>query len=611
MILKFLSEKHKYESLNEEDFIPWTSVTSLVSNFKQPFDADKIAIKSAKNRKSKWYKMDPEDIKAVWKAESKRATDLGTWYHNCREADICSLESMNRHDKDVPVIRPIYKNDIKLSPPQKLTDGVYPEHLVYLKSAGLCGQSDLVEVVNVLVHVSDYKGLALDTPIPTPQGFKLMQDIQEGDIIFDGNGKQTKVMNVSETHHNPCYRILFDTNDELVADHEHKWVITERQMTGRQKTRKGKYVDVQKTTEQLFQSISAGNILRIRCTSDLELDQKELPIDPYVLGVWLGDGSQSCGMVTNMTEEVWCEIVRRGYQLGKDVSNGGSGQAASRTILGLYTELRKLNLLKNKHIPDLYLTGSRKQRLDLLRGFMDADGYYNKTRKRCVAVTTKKWQVDAVMTLVSSLGWKPTVIKAKGKCTNCDNAELRDVFHVTFNAVDENPFLVRNQNIVTTLTVKSVYRYITSIAAVETVPTRCLAVDSSDHTYLAGRSYIKTHNTNKEIKTEGYRNWEGITQRMKAPLSHLDDCDLNHYAVQLSMYMYIILKHNPKLKPGNMTIHHILFEEVGKDKYGNPITALDNDGNPIVKDIVLYNLSYLREEMISLIHWIEDNKPKV
>ena len=351
--------------------------------------------------------------------------------------------------------------------------------------------------------------------------------------------------------------------------------------------------------------------MRIRCTSDLELDQKELPIDPYVLGVWLGDGSQSCGMVTNMTEEVWCEIVRRGYQLEKDVSNGGSGQAASRTILGLYTELRKLNLLKNKHIPDLYLTGSRKQRLDLLRGFMDADGYYNKTRKRCVAVTTKKWQVDAVMTLVSSLGWKPTVIKAKGKCTNCDNAELRDVFHVTFNAVDENPFLVRNQNIVTTLTVKSVYRYITSIAAVETVPTRCLAVDSSDHTYLAGRSYIKTHNTNKEIKTEGYRNWEGITQRMKAPLSHLDDCDLNHYAVQLSMYMYIILKHNPKLKPGNMTIHHILFEEVGKDKYGNPITALDNDGNPIVKDIVLYNLSYLREEMISLIHWIEDNKPKV
>jgi hypothetical protein len=75
--------------------------------------------------------------------------------------------------------------------------------------------------------------------------------------------------------------------------------------------------------------------------------------------------------------------------------------------------------------------------------------------------------------------------------------------------------------------------------------------------------------------------------------------------------MYIILKHNPKLKVGGLTIHHILFEEAGRDKYDNPITALDSNGDPVVKDIVQYDLPYLKSEVISLIHWLEDNRDKI
>ncbi len=153
-ILRFLPEKHKYIS---EDGTDWLSVTSFISNFKQPFDADTIAAKSAKSRKSKWYGMTPEEIKAAWKAEANRATTLGTWYHNCRETDICSFENMERHGSTIQVFKPIEIDGIKHSPTQKLTDGVYPEHMVYLKSAGICGQSDLVEVVNGVVHITDYK----------------------------------------------------------------------------------------------------------------------------------------------------------------------------------------------------------------------------------------------------------------------------------------------------------------------------------------------------------------------------------------------------------------------------------------------------------------------
>jgi hypothetical protein len=126
-----------------------------------------------------------------------------------------------------------------------------------------------------------------------------------------------------------------------------------------------------------------------------------------------------------------------------------------------------------------------------------------------------------------------------------------------------------------------------------------------------GYVHITDYKTNKEIKSEGYTNWEGITQKMTHPVSHLDDCNLNHYTLQLSLYMFMILKHNPKLKPGTLTIHHIQFAEVDKDKFGNPITALDTNGDPVVSDIVVYDLKYLKNEVISLLHWLEDNRGKI
>ena len=147
-IITFTAQDHSYTSIDKQEDIKWISVTSFIGNFKQPFDADKIAEKTSKSKKSKWYGMTPEEIKLAWSNEALRATTLGTWYHNCRESDICSLQTMERHGSTVPVFKPIENNGIKLSPNQKLTDGVYPEHMVYLKSAGLCGQPDIVEVIN-------------------------------------------------------------------------------------------------------------------------------------------------------------------------------------------------------------------------------------------------------------------------------------------------------------------------------------------------------------------------------------------------------------------------------------------------------------------------------
>ena len=108
--------------------------------------------------------------------------------------------------------------------------------------------------------------------------------------------------------------------------------------------------------------------------------------------------------------------MNRGYTYGENIS--GEDKCELRTIFGLRTELSKLNLINNKHIPNEYLLSSYEQRLDLLRGFMDADGYYNSKRKRFVMATTREYQADYLVTLLSTLGVKSTKIYAKKYCNN-------------------------------------------------------------------------------------------------------------------------------------------------------------------------------------------------
>jgi|TARA_B110001452_G_scaffold8797_1_gene7666 ATP-dependent exoDNAse (exonuclease V) beta subunit len=127
-------------------------------------------------------------------------------------------------------------------------------------------------------------------------------------------------------------------------------------------------------------------------------------------------------------------------------------------------------------------------------------------------------------------------------------------------------------------------------------------------TVVNGKIHIIDYKTNKEIKEKGYTNWEGITSKMYKPLSHLDDCNLNHYNIQLSLYMYIMLKHNPKLKAGKLVIQHVTFEKTGVDDYGYPVTKYDAQGEPVLKDIKMYELPYLKKEVRALMTWLNDNK---
>jgi hypothetical protein len=155
MTLKFKPDNHQYTS---DDGTRWTSVTTIISAYKEPFDSQSIAEKSSKNKKSKWYGIDPKEIQAIWKAEADRSTTLGTYYHNQREKDLLDCDTLTRYGCELPIIPSLEDSEgCKIAPEQKLTDGIYPEHFIYLASAGWCGQADLIEIVNGVVNVSDFK----------------------------------------------------------------------------------------------------------------------------------------------------------------------------------------------------------------------------------------------------------------------------------------------------------------------------------------------------------------------------------------------------------------------------------------------------------------------
>lgn len=156
MELQFTAENHKYETVGDSTK-KWCSATGILKVFTEPFDQDDVAKKCSKNKKSKWFGLTPEEIIALWNKESKRATNLGSWYHDQRESDLLACDTMQREGVDLPIIHPIMDGLKKFAPDQSLTPGIYPEHFVYLKSALICGQADRVEVVGNKVNVYDYK----------------------------------------------------------------------------------------------------------------------------------------------------------------------------------------------------------------------------------------------------------------------------------------------------------------------------------------------------------------------------------------------------------------------------------------------------------------------
>lgn len=367
----------------------------------------------------------------------------------------------------------------------------------------LKGTIDLVTRIDEeTIEIVDWKGLPVDTKIPTPSGWTTMGGLQIGDTVFDKDGNHTKVVGKSQIKHKPCYKIYFDDKTDVICDNEHLWTLHDN-------------------TVVPITSLKIGD--KISVTKPIITDDKELPIDPYVLGLWLGNGRNKNGEICGPDQFIFDEIIKRGYQLGEDINKDG---CPSRTVYGLITKLKHLNLLNNKHIPEIYFRSSYKQRLDLLRGLMDTDGNVNTVRKQAVFTTCNQTLSNDAKKLLITLGQR---VNQSNITRNTNFKNDVKVFPLHFRPISINPFMLprkADKILGSWGPGNSNYRKITNIELINSMDTQCISVDSTSNTYLCTENMIPTHNTGKRY------NWGKETEKTYAALSEDDQLMLYYYAAR-------------------------------------------------------------------------------
>ena len=342
--------------------------------------------------------------------------------------------------------------------------------------------------------VADYKGLPLDTQIPTPSGWTSMKNIQVGDHLMGSDGRICRVQAKSAVHYNPCYQIKFDDGSFLVADHEHRWPVVNTQSKR----------DAVLTTEEIAHLIAErGNRQRcwaVRVAAPLQLPAVvDFPLDPYLLGVWLGDGTRRRGALNLSGPKE--PIVKAFGDAGWDLS-ANPKYPNQWFIRNFQPVLRTLGLADgDKMLPPQYLRGSLEQRLALLQGLMDTDGSWNRGRSQAVFTTTSRSLLRGVHDLVVSLGCRCSTHVHEAHGFGVTTIGM----NVFFKPNGFNPFRLvdyKVQAATTNPSDRSWRRLIMSAEPVPTVPTQCIVVDSPDHTFLCGPEMVPTHNTGGKYPTQ-------------------------------------------------------------------------------------------------------------
>ncbi|MFT2211499.1 portal protein [Rhizobium giardinii] len=343
-----------------------------------------------------------------------------------------------------------------------------------------------------------WRPLALDTPLPTPTGWTTMGEIAPGDFVFDENGHPTEVVGESPVHINrECFRVTFDDGTSIVADKGHPWPVEER--VGR---KSAGYVWDAKIVET--GDLAPGRHF-INTPRPLDLQEADLPIHPYVLGVWLGDGESAGSRISQHVddiEELRSAIMDCGHEVG--IACHYADRVSTIAVRDLTHRLRKAGLLGNKHIPASYLRGSQRQREMLLQGLMDTDGSIS-MNGQCSFTTTTPALAAGFAELLRSLGIKAVACKREGRvrlwADGRPASEHAPSVQFSFTPLSsDNIFRLSRKASVQKRTRKEhprrAKRYsIKSVEQVSSVPVKCIAVAASSHLFLAGEGMVPTHNT--------------------------------------------------------------------------------------------------------------------
>lgn len=361
-----------------------------------------------------------------------------------------------------------------------------PPHLQLVDDALRDVLDGSCERLIVTMPPQEGKALALDAPVPTPSGWSTMGALTVGDEVFDRHGRVCRVTWKSPVWTDrPCYAVTTRDGERIVADARHEWV-------ARLDRRRAEHV--YETT-----ALARGRVKAAQVTAGgvLDLPDADLPLDPYVLGAWLGDGHSRGAMLTSSALDAGVQerIRAAGFPCRRTAKAGEfawslAPEGGSSRPSPIRQALVALGVWGNKHVPAAYLRGSRAQRLALLQGLVDTDGHV--TAKGQVEFTsTLRTLSESVAELVYSLGAK--AVLTEGPATiggRVVGTRFRVRFYLACAA-----HLARKAERCKDSSVAAV-RYVSAVE-VPSVPVQCIEVDSPDHTFLVGRTMLPTHNSQR------------------------------------------------------------------------------------------------------------------
>ncbi|MEO8955513.1 MAG: helicase C-terminal domain-containing protein [Ktedonobacteraceae bacterium] len=290
----------------------------------------------------------------------------------------------------------------------------------------------------------------------------------------------------------PRSALLMHVRDRMAKD------LLEQRRDGRSYT----LITTEKMADTLTVSATSRANHAIKVAGPLTLPSADLPIAPYFLGVWLGDGSSRSSQITTADPDLITEIEKDGYTVRSlkrpylYAVDDESGKATNRWQPGMTGRLRTLGLWLNKHIPTIYLRSSEQQRRDLLAGLLDTDGTVSHTGAVEFTTTSPQLAYDT-HELACSLGLRPTLRCGRARLNGKDCGPKWTLAFTTKTQVFRLPRKVNThkERLRNYSPERNRFRYVVAIREVPSRPVRCIQVDAQSHLYLAGKSMIPTHNS--------------------------------------------------------------------------------------------------------------------
>ena len=378
------------------------------------------------------------------------------------------------------------------------------------------------ELAVILAPLGVGKALPNTNKIYTPDGYKLMGDILVGDEVFGRNGSVTNVIGVYPQGVRPIFKISFSDDTYTYCDEEHLWSVNSIDQRNRSSMKGGKRVKLQPDnsfkvvkTSELVNKLTFGPKkslnFKIPMVEPIEFNEKDLSLNPYVLGVMLGYGcmknsrfsTKDIEIINNISELTSNNISVK--ERCRDIDNVDvlvNTCLFDVCIYGINDNLKSLDLYDKKSdtkfIPIDYLHNSIDNRLELLRGLLDT---YGNVRKNggIEYVSVSKQLIEDVRWLVLSLGGVcrltskiPTYTYKGVKKNRKEVYKLTISFPEKYNII---PFkLTRKNDLVINRTKYIDSKFIKSIEYSHDEAATCIMVDNEEHLFVTD-DFIVTHNT--------------------------------------------------------------------------------------------------------------------